>query len=149
MAKKKTTTKRAFASDKKLKEMVDKFGVLADSGNRKKFPTGAVRDRPGGKGAFSLISPLALKRLAIIYEKGGTGKYTPRNWEFGMSFSDVLESAIRHINQFMEGMVDEDHLAQAAWNLFAIMHYQVCIERGLLPAELDDIKGYQPAQEAK
>lgn len=66
-----------------------------------------------------------------------------------MSFSDVLESAIRHINQFMEGMVDEDHLAQAAWNLFAIMHYQVCIERGLLPAELDDIKGYQPAQEAK
>ena len=145
--------KKETCHGKKIKrqpkiEKID-FGNLQDSGKRKIFSTGAMRDRPGNKGAFSLISPLALKRLAIIYEKGGSGKYTPRNWEKGMPFSDVLESAIRHINQALEKEPSEDHLAQAAWNLFAVMHYQVAIERGLLPEELDDIPGYQPISKDK
>lgn len=79
-----------------------------------------------------MITPFALERLAVIYEKGAV-KYTVRNWEKGMPFSRFIDSAVRHINQFMMGRKDEDHLAQAAWNLFAIMHLQ------RTKPELDDI----------
>jgi len=102
--------------------MRDKF-VLKDSGKREQYKSGAVRDVREGKGRFDLISPFALMRLARVYEKGSK-KYKDRNWEKGFPYSRVLDSAIRHIVQFMMGYEDEDHLAQAAWNLFAIMHFQ-------------------------
>jgi len=35
-----------------------------------------------------------------------------------------LDSALRHANQYLEGHRDEDHLAQAAWNFFAAMHFE-------------------------
>ena len=97
--------------------------TLRDSGKREGFGGGAVRDVRTGKGRYDLISPFALKRLALVYERGCI-KYSPRNWEKGMPFSRCLDSAIRHIQQFLEGDTVEDHLAQAAWNLFAVMHFQ-------------------------
>lgn len=96
---------------------------LKDSGHRRKFDSGAVRDRAKGKGRFDLITPFALTRIATIYEKGAE-KYDDRNWEKGMPHSVFIDSAVRHINQFIMGLEDEDHLAQAAWNLLAIMHLQ-------------------------
>jgi len=102
--------------------MKDKF-TLKDSGEREEFKSGMVRDTRVGKGRFDLISPLALQRLAMIYEKGAI-KYDDRNWEKGSSFSRTIDSAFRHIVQYMMGMKDEDHLAQAAWNLFAVMHLE-------------------------
>ena len=111
--------------------------VLKDSGKRKIFKSDAVRDLQDGKGRYDLISPLALRRLAIIYEKGAK-KYSPRNWEKGMPISTFLSPSIRHTEQNIEGLRDEDHLAQAAWNLFSAMHIEEMIERGLLPKELDD-----------
>ena len=110
---------------------------LKDSGKRKKFKSSAVRDLQDGKGRYDLISPLALRRLAIIYERGAK-KYSARNWEKGMPISTFLSPAIRHTEQNIEGLRDEDHLAQAAWNLFSAMHIEEMIERGLLPKELDD-----------
>lgn len=47
-----------------------------------------------------------------------------RNWEKGMKFSRYVNSALRHMWKFVMGMNDEDHLAAAAWNIFAIMHHQ-------------------------
>lgn len=47
-----------------------------------------------------------------------------RNWEHGMPFSRYIDSAKRHLNKFVMGMEDEDHLAAAAFNIFAIMHHQ-------------------------
>lgn len=109
-----------------------------DSGKREEMPTGSVRDSREGKGRFDLISPFALRRLAGVYERGAV-KYAARNWEKGQLFSRFLDSAKRHLECFHMGWTDEDHLAQAAWNIFAIMHFQ---ELGA--TDLDDMPHYQP-----
>lgn len=103
--------------------------------------TGAKRDDNTGKGAFELISPFALERLAKVYERGAIQK-GPRNWEKGIPFSRCIQSALRHINQTIMGMKDEDHLMQAAWNLFAIAHQEEMIKRGILPPTLNDLPDY-------
>ena len=97
--------------------------VIHDSGTREEFPSGMVRDRREGKGRYDLISPFALRRLAGVYERGAV-KYDERNWEKGAPFGRFLDSALRHIQQYMMGKTDEDHLAQAAWNLLCIMHFE-------------------------
>lgn len=96
---------------------------LKDSGERRKFDSGMVRDVTTGKGRFDLLSFIALVRLVAVYEKGAK-KYKDRNWEKGAPFTSFIDSALRHITQWMLGYEDEDNLAQAAWNLFSIMHLQ-------------------------
>lgn len=108
-----------------------------DSGAREEMPTGSVRDTRVGKGRFDLVSPFAMTRLAGVYERGAV-KYADRNWEKGQLFSRFLDSATRHLNSFAKGWVDEDHLAQAVWNIMAIMHFQ---ELGW--HELDDMPHYE------
>jgi len=122
--------------------MKEKEFTLNDSGDRRKFASGAVRDRGKGKGRYDLITPFALKRIATIYEKGAE-KYDDRNWEKGMPFSVFLDSTLRHIMQYIMGMEDEDHVAQAAWNLFAIMHLE-----HTLPG-WDDRPNFTPVSEEK
>ncbi len=113
----------------------EKQFVLKDSGQREEFPTGSVRDTQEGKGRFDLISPIALERLAIVYEKGAA-KYGDRNWEKGQPLTRYLNSAMRHINKWRRGLRDEDHLAQAAWNLFAYIHTEQMINEGKLSDDL-------------
>ena len=114
---------------------------LKDSGKREDFKSGAVRDSREGKGRYDLVTPFGLKRLAIIMEKGAI-KYEDRNWEKGMEFSRLLDSAERHLEQFKMGLTDEDHLAQAAFNVFAIIHFQ---ELGR--TDLDDLPKYMKKRE--
>lgn len=97
--------------------------LTRDSGKREEFDTGAVRDTRTGKGRYDLISPYALKRLAAVMERGAT-KYGDRNWEKGMPADRLLDSALRHMFQYAAGDTDEDHLGHAAFNIFAIMHFQ-------------------------
>lgn len=98
--------------------------ILPDSGERISYGEGcAVREPDTGKGRYDLISPFALRRMALHYENGAL-KYADRNWEKGMKFSRYVNSALRHMWKFVMGMNDEDHLAAAAWNIFAIMHHQ-------------------------
>jgi len=113
---------------------------LKDSGKRESFKSGAVRDSREGKGRYDLVTPFGLKRLAIIMEKGAK-KYNARNWEKGMEFSRLLDSAQRHLEQFKMGLIDEDHLAQATFNIFAIMHFQELGRTGL-----DDLPRYMRNQ---
>jgi len=120
--------------------------ILKDSGKRQEFTTGAVRDLGEGKGRYDLISPLALKRLALVHEKGAI-KYGDHNWEKGIPIKRCLESGIRHAYQYLEGLRDEDHLAQAMWNFAAAIHIEEMIKRGRLPGELDDLPDYLPKQE--
>jgi hypothetical protein len=115
--------------------MEDKF-VLKDSGKREEFESGMVRDTREAKGRYDLITPFGLRRLALVYEKGAK-KYNSRNWEKGGSFSRFIDSAERHLEAYKMGMEDEDHLAQAAWNLFCIIHFQ---ELGR--DDLDDMPHY-------
>ena len=107
---------------------------------KQEFATGATRNDPTGKGRYDLISAAALHRLALVYERGAA-RHGDRNWENGIPVSRFLDSAIRHLVQFAGGLRDEDHLAQAAWNVFALIHTEEKIANGELPAELDDLPG--------
>ncbi|NLA12583.1 MAG: hypothetical protein GX883_10750 [Firmicutes bacterium] len=101
----------------------DYLPTLEDSGERQQFDTGAVRDPAKGKGRYDLITPHGLKRLALHYE-AGAAKYDDRNWEKGIPASRCFSSAVRHLFRWIAGERKEDHLAAAAWNIFAIMHFE-------------------------
>lgn len=96
---------------------------IQDSGERREFDTGAVRDIQEGKGRFDLIPYEGLMRLAQHYENG-LKKYGERNWEKGIPISGCINSAFRHVLKYIAGWNDEDHLAAIAWNVFAIMHFE-------------------------
>ena len=114
---------------------------IKDSGHRRTFDTGAQRDRGAGKGMPALISPIFIDRLARLLE-AGAAKYSARNWEKGMPLSEYLQSALRHLFQYLEGRRDEDHMAAAAFNVMAFIHTEEMVRRGLLPVELDDLPDY-------
>lgn len=112
--------------------------IMNDGGKRIEYGDGmAVREPSDGKGRFDLVSPFALARLAKWYELGAI-KYSDRNWEKGIPFSRYLDSAMRHLNKFAIGMDDEDHLAAAAWNIFAMMHHQELGQK-----DFDDLPHYK------
>ena len=114
-----------------------KHGGMTDSGERITYGDGmAMREPSIGKGRYDLISPFATKRLAEWLEKGAI-KYAPRNWEKGMPFSRYVDSAKRHLEKYIMGMTDEDHLAAICFNIFAIMHHE---ELG--QTHLDDMPHY-------
>ena len=45
--------------------------------------------------------------------------------------------------KYQQGLRDEDHLAAIMFNAMALIHYEEMIERGVLPAELNDMPVYQ------
>ena len=110
-------------------------GRLEDSGNRSEYKTGAVRDIQTGKGRFDLLSPYALRRLAIHYERGAE-KYGDSNWQKGIPTSHCFSSAVRHLFRWLAGDRKEDHLAAALWNICAIMHFEE-----VLPEVIDTGEG--------
>ena len=114
---------------------------LQDSGQRRKFKTGAVRDRGDLKPRPDLISPHANIREGMIFALGAE-KYEGRNWEKGMPISECLASAQRHIEDWKLGLTNEDHIAMARWNIGAIIHYEEEIKASRLPAELADMPHY-------
>jgi hypothetical protein len=91
------------------------YNEVKDSGERRQYDTGAVRDRQKGKGRFDLLPPKAIKRLAQHFENGAI-KYGDRNWEKGIDVSDYVDSALRHLFAYLDGANDEDHLSAAMWN---------------------------------
>jgi hypothetical protein len=111
--------------------------ALQDSGERREFSTGAVRDMSAGKGRYDLIPYDALRRLALIYEHGAV-KYGEGNWMKGIPVSSFIDSAMRHLQKFSAGLEDEDHPAQAVWNIFAAMWTIDQIRQGKLSADLDN-----------
>ena len=114
------------------------FDEVKDSGKREEFGTGSLRDTREGKGRFDLISPFVLERDAKHLENGAR-KYGDRNWEKGQPLSRYYDSAIRHMNKYLSGHRDEDHLAAARWNIAALMHPELMIDRQLLPLSLNDL----------
>lgn len=116
---------------------------LKDSGERQAFSTGSQRDSRKGKGRYDLLPAHALFETARVFEEGAI-KYEPRNWEKGQPLSRYVDSALRHIFQVMEGKTDENHMANAAFNVLAFMETRHRIAAGLLPAELDDLPKHNP-----
>lgn len=101
----------------------DSDGYMMHFDEAEHLETGAIRSVATGKGRYDLIPPAALRRLAVVYERGGEQK-GDNNWALGIPRSRLLSSAVRHIYQAAAGETDEDHLAQAAWNLFAAIHFE-------------------------
>ena len=99
----------------------------------KTFHTGATRSSKmagiSNSGVFDfdprydLISPIGLRRLAETYSEGAN-IHGERNWEQGLPVSDCLNRALAHIFVYCSGDRSEDHLAHAAWGLFAAMHFE-------------------------
>ncbi len=98
-------------------------GIKHDPTNLVDFETGAHRSSASGKGRYDLIPTEATRRSAIHYEQGGIN-HGDRNWEKGMPFSRLMDSAMRHCNQYLGRDRSEDHLAAAVWNLMAVMHFE-------------------------
>lgn len=96
---------------------------MNDTGKRMTYQGGADREPATGKGAYELVSPFALERIAIWYELGAR-KYADRNWEKGIPFGRLIQSALRHIIRWMKGDRSEDHLSAACWNIMAMMHFE-------------------------
>lgn len=117
-------------------------GKMHDSRKRQKFASGAVRDAAEGKPRPDLISPYANLRIGEWLREGAE-KYSERNWEAGMPISRCVASLCRHLEAFKMGRTDEDHLAAIVVNAQFIMHYEAMIERGVLPASLDDMPKYE------
>lgn len=111
---------------------------LKDSGKRREFGTGSVRDVRDGKGRYDLLPPNALSLVARQFEEGSR-KYGSRNWEKGQPLSVYLDSATRHGFNVLAGLEDENHAVAAAWNWLAFLETRHRIEIGLLPKHLNDL----------
>jgi len=93
------------------------------SGEPEKFESGAIRDTNEGKPRYDLIPPEPLRRLAMVYYRGGQ-LYGDSNWAQGIPCSRFLASAERHLQAAKRGDKDEDHWAQLVWNIMCLMHFE-------------------------
>ena len=90
--------------------------MIKDSGNRREFGTGAVRDMAEGKGRFDLMPWAALMEVSKHCENGAK-KYGEHNVDKGLPTSSFMDSAVRHLAKHIDGWTDEPHLIAAAWNV--------------------------------
>lgn len=119
-------------------DMMERFVTKSTGDEPRKLPSGAQRDSRKGKGRFDLIPAIALKRLAQLYERGAE-KYGENNWQKGQPLSWYIDSAARHLNDFMAGDRSEDHITAVAWNAFGYVTTEARIKLGILGSELDDV----------
>ena len=112
--------------------------ILPDTGGRTEFESGAVRDSSVGKGVPSDIPPCLIRAVAKRFEDGAT-KYARGNWRKGISLSRYQDAIMRHTLYAAEGDTSEDHLGAVAWNAGCWMWTLEQIEKGRLPAELNDL----------
>jgi len=115
---------------------------ITDSGERRTFGSGAVRDRGTLKPRPDLISPHANTAEGWVLAEGAV-KYDARNWEKGIPISECLASTMRHLEAFKLGQQDEPHLAQARTNIGFILHYLGEIEAGRMDPAIDDMPKYE------
>ena len=114
---------------------------IKDSGYREEFSTGSKRDTNDGKPRYDLLSPIALKRVAM-HTANGAKKYGERNWEKGQPLNRFIESLERHLQCLKVGLEDEDHASAVAWNIMSFIHIKTLIDNDLLPKELDNMPKY-------
>lgn len=105
---------------------------LADSGTRREFASGAVRDVAEGKGDMASLPWAAILRLSKHYEAGAK-KYARWNYLKGINVSSFIDSACRHLAKYQCGCDDEDHLAAAAFNVLGAMQMEAMGDMQDLP----------------
>ena len=97
---------------------------ILDSGHRREFENGFVRDMAEGKGRMDLLPWTAIMELSKHCERGAVN-YGERNVDKGAPMHSLLDSALRHLAKYMEGWDDEDHLLAAFWNTAWAVQQQV------------------------
>jgi hypothetical protein len=97
---------------------------IKDSGQRTHFSTGAVRDMHEGKGRYDLLPWAAINELALHCEQGAK-KYGEHNVNKGIPIHSLIDSGIRHLSKYLQGMTDEPHLRAALWNIAWAMQMEV------------------------
>jgi hypothetical protein len=116
--------------------------VLKDSGERREFFTGAVRDKNKDT-RYDLLSTLAQRRLCKLLAAGSV-KYSENNFRKGIFFSSFIDSAKRHLDKWIDGScVEEDHLGACLWNIYFLCETEEKVRLGLLPPQLDDLDIYK------
>ena len=113
-----------------VEAMMDEFKVK-DSGERKEYASGMVRDTQEGKPNWALVydGPM-LKRYAEHLTKGAI-KYGERNWQKANSREEMNRfraSAARHFAQWINGERDEDHMAAVIFNLNAYEYVRARVD---------------------
>ena len=98
------------------------------------YPSMVVADGGGlrkntGKNRLDLVPVEWTWALGDVMTQGSI-KYAPRNWERGMTWSTMVGCALRHTLKFMCGEKYDvetgcHHLGMAAWNLLALMSYDL------------------------
>lgn len=126
--------------EKAQKTLNDK-SQIRDSGNRRDFGTGAVRDMAEGKGRMDLLPWKALIFVAKHFE-GGAEKYGENNWKKGISLKSYMDSGLRHAAKVINAEDDEPHLRAICWNFLCLLETAIMIREGKLPQELNDIPGF-------
>ena len=100
------------------------INMLIDNGNRITYGDGmAEREPTDGKGDMYSLPPAAMLRLSKHLELG-TLKYKQRNYLLGIPVSRFMDSALRHLFKYLDGMDDEDHLAAVAFNILGAMQME-------------------------
>ena len=89
---------------------------ILDSGTRREFTSGAVRDMASGKGRMDLLPWAAIMEVSKHCENGAR-KYGEHNVDKGLPVSSFGDSAALHLAKHIDGWDDEPHLLAAAWNL--------------------------------
>ena len=98
---------------------------MEDSGKRISYGDDkAIREPTDGKGDMYSLPPAAILRLSKHYEMGAK-KYGRRNYMKGIPVSRYIDSALRHLFKYMDGMDDEDHLAAVAFNILGAMQMEL------------------------
>lgn len=98
--------------------MIKKF-LTKDSGKRKEFTSGMMRDINDDKPMYTLIWFPMIKRLAELMTRGAQ-KYGKHNWKLASGLEELerfQDSALRHMYQYLEGDETEDHAAAVCFNL--------------------------------
>lgn len=90
--------------------------IIKDSGDRREFVSGAVRDMQEGKGRMDLLPWAAIMEVSKHCENGSR-KYGEHNVDKGIPTHSFADSAFRHMAKWVDGQDDEPHLIAAAWNL--------------------------------
>lgn len=89
----------------------------------KKLDSGSHREDKSNKGRCDLLQPKALLRIAQRLELGAK-KYGDRDWDKGIDKNMLIDSAMRHLLQYMSSMYDEDHIASCVTNLLQLMEQE-------------------------
>lgn len=97
---------------------------IKDSGNRRAFESGAVRDMSEGKGRMDLLPWSAIMEVAKHCENGAK-KYGEHNVDKGIPTHSLCDSAARHLAKYLDGWTDEPHLLAAAWNLLWAIQMEI------------------------